>query len=70
MKPTDRYQIRQSLANRQWGILDRQAPNHNGGFQYVVENLRTVAQARAVKAALVEAYYAGANAIKTGELII
>lgn len=70
MKPTDRYQIHQSLANRQWGILDRTKPTHNGGFRYVVENLRTVVQARAVKTALCEAYDDGVSAVKWGEVIV
>lgn len=70
MKPETRYQIYQSIANAQWGILDRAQPNSGGGFRWVVEDLRTQKQARAVKAALVAAYWSGADAVKSGEVII
>lgn len=72
MKPADRYQIHQSIVNRQWGILDRMTTNSIGkaGFRYIVEDLRSQKQARAVKAALVEAYEAGVSAVKWGEVIV
>lgn len=66
MQPTDRYLTTRGIS-RTWRVWDMQA---RPDPLVVVDNIPSEKLARTVKAALVEAYYAGANAIKTGELII
>lgn len=67
MKPADRYQIRQSptyLSRVTWRIHDSRT-----GLA-LISDIKTRKQADEIKGCLNIAFYAGAEAVKTGEVIL
>lgn len=68
MRPTDRYLATRGTASvRTWRVLDTQTrPDPS----LMVGDIPTGRLAMEIKAALVAAYWAGADAVKTGEVVI